>query len=186
MAEAGCLRDGAFQNVEVSGVQTKGGNAVCNLVKSESTIAVAATAAGANETSITQPAGTILHDLIFTASSAITTAGAAGDDLDFQVGTASTGAQVVAATALLDDGGAAVTLAADAPVWVIRDSVGIGANAITLANGQGQAIATSEAVSVLVSLYSATERSLFVTFTPLANDLAATGNIKVTGVFRYL
>ena len=77
---------------------------------------------------IPQPAGTILTNLIAYPQGNLVTAGSSGNDLDVFIGTASAGAQLLAATALLDDGGGAVTWTANVPLYIIENSHGKAAN----------------------------------------------------------
>jgi hypothetical protein len=77
---------------------------------------------------IAQPAGTVLVNLIAYPQGNIVTAGSSGNDLDIFIGTASAGAQLLAATAILDDGGAAVTWTANVPLYIIENAHGKAAN----------------------------------------------------------
>ena len=146
------------------------------VVKSSKAITI--TASANSDGTVAQPAGTTLMSVILSAQTVITTAGTSGDDLDFSMGTAAGGAQILAAKAILDDGGAAVSLAAGAAYEVISGGVGQAANAFT-----GLGTATSEASPVVGALYSAVARDVHFRFTPLANDLAATGTVDVICTF---
>ena len=146
------------------------------VVKSSKAITI--TAAANSDDTVAQPAGTTLMSVILSPRSVITTAGTSGDDLDFSMGTAAGGAQILAAKAILDDGGAAVSLAAGASYEVISGGIGQAANAFA-----GLGTATSEASPVVGALYSATARDVHFRFTPLANDLAATGIVDVVCTF---
>ena len=140
---------------------------------------------------ITQPAGSILKDLIFIPAGNIVTAGSSGNDLQFEVGTAASGGQLVALTDLLSDGGGAVTWTANAPLWVIRDSNGHAANAFAAGTTNLAGVvggpATSEAIAIAATLYSATERSIHVNFRAKGADLTtAATTVKVIAVFQHL
>ena len=65
---------------------------------------------------ISQPAGTYLWNVTFIPAGNLVTAGGSGNDLDFEIGTAASGGEIVALTALLDDGGSAVTWTANFPL----------------------------------------------------------------------
>ena len=122
---------------------------------------------------IEQPAGTFLKDVIFLNAGNIVTAGASGDDLDFEIGTAASGGQIVALTALLDDGGSAVTWTANTPLFVIRDGMGLAANQFaTTGVGPKGGPATTEAIVLAGATYSAAARDLHVNFRANTHDLA--------------
>ena len=137
-----------------------------------------------------QPAGTIIKDFYLINAGAIVTAGTTGDDFDISVGTAAGGAQLLAATALLDDGGSAVTWAANTPLNIFKDGADQAANgfaAATAGTGIIGGPATTEAIVAAASLYTATARTLHIRFTPLANDLTtAATTVKAIVVFQYL
>mgnify|MGYP001312522196 CR=1 FL=1 len=144
----------------------------------KSSVTITATAAANTDGTVAQPAGTTLMDVMISPHSILTTAGTSGDDLDFSMGTAAGGAQILAAKAILDDGGAAVSFAAGSVAEVISSGKGLGAGAHV-----GIGISASEASSVVGALYSATARDVHFRFTPLANDLAATGKVDVICTF---
>ena len=104
---------------------------------------VAVTHSTDTEVSFTQPAGTVIKDLILVPQGDLVTGGSSGNDLDFKVGTASAGAQIVALTAILDDGGSAVTWKHGIPCSVISNGSGNVANAFA-----GGGPATSEATDL--------------------------------------
>ena len=162
-------------------------------LKLSSATATSATIAIAHSTDyavpgITQPAGTILKDVIFISNGAFVTAGNNGDDLDFEIGTAVSGAEIVALTALLDDGGAAVTWSANVPLYIIRDSQGLAANQFaTTGVGPKGGPATTEAIVIAGPLYSAAARDLHVNFRPVATNLAtAAATVKVIMTFLHV
>ena len=149
------------------------------------------TAATVTTVSFTQPAGTILKDLWAIPAGNIVTAGASGDDVDFDLGTSAYGGQLINEKAILDDGGAAVTWAANAPLRIIKDSNGHAANAFLSTSVEDAGViggpATSEAIAIEATLYSAAERTLYASLKPLANDLAtAATTVKYIAVFMYL
>ena len=134
---------------------------------------------------IAQPAGTILTNLIAYPQGNLVTGGSSGNDLDISIGTASAGAQLLAATAILDDGGAAVTWTANVPLYVIENSHGKAANQFaTTGVGPKGGPATSEAVVVAGALYSAGARNIFVTLRPIGADLA-TAATTVTYIAQF-
>ena len=134
---------------------------------------------------IAQPAGTILTNLIAYPQGNLVTAGSSGNDLDVFIGTASAGAQLLAATALLDDGGAAVTWTANVPLYIIENSHGKAANQFaTTGVGPKGGPATTEAVVIAGALYSAAARNIFVTLRPIGADLA-TAATTVTWIAQF-
>jgi hypothetical protein len=161
---------------------------VVNSWTSVTTGTIAVTAAANYDVSFTQPADTIIRNVIAIPAGNIVTAGASGDDVDFSMGTAAGGAQLVAAKAILDDGGAAVTWTANAPLYLIQNSHGNAANAFAgtaVAAGVIGGPATSEAIVIAATLYSAAARTLHMRLTPLANDLA-TAATTVTYLIEFL
>ena len=140
------------------------------------------------DVSFTQPAGTIIRNLIAIPAGAIVTGGTSGNDVDFSLGTAAGGGQIIATEAILDDGGSAVTWAAKAPLYLIKDSHGHGANAFVSTSVTAGVVggpATSEAIVIAATLYSAAARTLHMRLTPLANDLA-TAATTVTYLIEFL
>lgn len=137
---------------------------------------------------IEQPAGTILKDVIFINAGNIVTAGSSGNDLDFEIGTAASGGQIVALTALLDDAGGAVTWTANTPLWVIANGEGVAANQFaTTGVGPKGGPATTEAIVLAGATYSAAARDLHVNFRPTGADLAtAATTVKVIMTFMYV
>jgi len=149
---------------------------------------IAVTAAANTDASFTQPADTIIRNLIAVPAGNIVTAGASGDDVDFSLGTSSGGTQIIATEAILDDGGSAVTWAANAPLYLIQDSHGHAANQfVTTATTAGVVggPATSEAIVIAATLYTASSRTLYTRLTPLANDLG-TAATTVTYLVEFL
>jgi cytoskeletal protein RodZ len=134
---------------------------------------------------IAQPAGTILMNLIAYPAGNIVTGGTSGNDLDFFLGTASAGVQLVAATALLDDGGAAVTWTANVPLFIIENAHGKAANQFaTTGVGPKGGPATTEAIVIAGALYSAAARSIYATLRPIGADLA-TAATTVTYIAQF-
>ena len=140
------------------------------------------------DVTFTQPADTIIRDLIAIPAGNIVTAGGSGNDVDFSLGTSSGGAQLVATEAILDDGGSAVTWTANAPLYLIQDSHGHAANAFVgtgVTAGVVGGPATSEAIVIAATLYSASERTLYARLTPIGADLA-TAATTVTFLVEFL
>ena len=138
-------------------------------VTSVTTGTIAVTADATYDVSFTQPADTSIKSLIAFSAGNIVTAGASGDDVDFDLGTSAGGGQIIDEKALLDDGGSAVTLTANTPLFIIRAGSPAAANAFANMNGGP---ATSEAMTLAASLYSSAARTLHIRIKPLANDLA--------------
>ncbi len=133
---------------------------------------------------ISQPAGSYLWNVSFIPAGNIVTAGNDGDDLDFEIGTAASGGEIVALSALLDDGGSALTWTANFPVSPILNGEGRDANYLSGTGGAAAGIATSEAVAFAATGYSAAARDLHVNFRANTNNLAtAATTIKVYMTF---
>ena len=155
---------------------------------SATTGTIAVTAAANTDVSFTQPADTIIRNLIAVPAGNIVTAGASGDDVDFSLGTSSGGAQLIATEAILDDGGSAVTWTANAPLYLIQNSHGHAANQFVSTATTAGVVggpATSEAIAIVATLYVASARTLYCRLTPLANDLA-TAATTVTYLVEFL
>ncbi len=196
-AGTGVITEGSTYSdaASITGVTSATGGLVIGAADSLKLIAVTATTgtiAVTDDTNtivtIAQPAGTILKDLIAYPAGNIVTGGSSGNDLDIFIGTASAGAQLLAATALLDDGGAAVTWTANVPLYIIENSHGQAANAFATAGiGPKGGPATSEAIVIAAALYSAAARDIFVTLRPIGADLAtAATTVKYIAVFQTL
>jgi hypothetical protein len=140
------------------------------------------------DVSFTQPADTIIRNLIAIPAGNIVTGGSSGNDLDFSLGTAAGGGQLIATEAILDDGGSAVTWTANAPLYIIQNSHGHGANAFVgtgVTAGVVGGPATSEAIVIAATLYSAAARTLHARLTPIGADLA-TAATTVTYLIEFL
>ena len=149
---------------------------------------IAVTADATYDVSLSQPADTIVRNLIAIPAGNIVTAGASGDDVDFDLGTAAGGGQLIDEKAILDDGGSAVTWVANAPLYIIQNSHGHAANAFVgtgVTAGVVGGPATSEAIVIAATLYSASARTLYARLKPLANDLA-TAATTVTYLVEFL
>tara|TARA_R100000656_G_scaffold109626_1_gene81636 strand:+ start:516 stop:1106 length:591 start_codon:yes stop_codon:yes gene_type:complete len=149
---------------------------------------IAVTADATYDVSLSQPADTIVRNLIAIPAGNIVTAGASGDDVDFDLGTAAGGGQLIDEKAILDDGGSAVTWTANAPLYIIQNSHGHAANAFVgtgVTAGVVGGPATSEAIVIAATLYSASARTLYARLKPLANDLA-TAATTVTYLVEFL
>ena len=151
-------------------------------VTSVTTGTIAVTADATYDVSFTQPADTSIKSLIAFSAGNIVTAGASGDDVDFDLGTSAGGGQIIDEKALLDDGGSAVTLTANTPLFIISDGIPAAANAFANMNGGPT---TSEAMTLAGSLYSAAARTLHIRIKPLANDLA-TAATTITFFIEFL
>jgi hypothetical protein len=140
------------------------------------------------DVSFTQPADTIIRNLIAIPAGNIVTGGSSGNDVDLSLGTAAGGGQLIATEAILDDGGSAVTWTANAPLYIIQNSHGHGANAFVgtgVTAGVVGGPATSEAIVIAATLYSAAARTLHIRLTPIGADLA-TAATTVTYLIEFL
>ena len=140
------------------------------------------------DASFTQPADTILRNLIAVPAGNIVTGGSSGNDVDFSLGTSSGGTQIIATEAILDDGGSAVTWTANAPLYIIQNSHGHAANAFVSTSVTAGVVggpATSEAIVIAGTLYTAAARTLYGRLTPIGADLA-TAATTVTFLVEFL
>ena len=161
---------------------------ICTSWTSATTGTIAVTADATYDVSFTQPADTIIRNLIAIPAGNIVTAGASGDDVDFDLGTAAGGGQIIDEEAILDDGGSAVTWAANAPLYIIQNSHGHAANQFVSTATTAGVVggpATSEAIVIASTLYTASARTLYARLKPLANDLA-TAATTVTYLVEFL
>ena len=129
--------------------------------------------------------------MILTNGGAVVTNGSSGNDLDISMGVASSYTDLLAASALLDDGGGAVTWAANTPLRLVHDSIGHAAHAFVstavTAAGVIGGPATSEAIAILLTPYSSADRTINIRFTPLTGDLTtAACNITATAIFQHV
>ena len=166
------IRDSGRSTASVHDVRALSDNVVTSWT-SATTGTIAVTADATYDVSFTQPADTIIRNLIAIPAGNIVTAGASGDDVDFDLGTAAGGGQIIDEEAILDDGGSAVTWAANA---FVSTSVTAG-----VVGGP----ATSEAIAIAATLYTASARTLYARLKPLANDLA-TASTTVTYLVEFL
>lgn len=143
---------------------------------------IAVTANATYDVSFTQPAGTSIKNIIMIAAGNLVTGGSSGDDIDFDLGTAAGGGQIIDEKAIADDGGSAVTIAANTPLFIVEN--GLPAVANKFANMSGGP-ATSEAMTLAGSLASSSERTLHIRLKPLASDLA-TAATTVTFVIDFI
>jgi hypothetical protein len=181
------IRDTGRNSARTGDVRALSDNVVSSWT-SVTTGTIAVTAGENTDVNFTQPADTILRNLIAIPAGNIVTAGASGDDVDFSLGTSSGGTQIIATEAILDDGGSAVTWTANAPLYLIQDSHGHGANAFVSTSVTAGVVggpATSEAIVIAATLYSASARTLYARLTPLANNLA-TAATTVTFLAEFL
>ena len=174
------IRDTGRNSAKVSDVRALSDNSVTSWT-SATTGTIAVTADETYDVSFTQPADTIIRNLIAIPAGNIVTAGASGDDVDFDLGTAAGGGQLIDEKAILDDGGSAVTWTANVPLYIIQNSHGHAANAFVGTGGP----ATSEAIVIASTLYSSSARTLYARLKPLANDLA-TAATTVTYLIEFL
>ena len=180
------IRDTGRNSSRTGDVRALSDNVVASWT-STTTGTIAVTAGENYDVSFTQPADTIIRNLIAIPAGNIVTAGASGDDVDFSLGTSSGGTQIIATEAILD-GGSAVTWTANAPLYLIQDSHGHAANQFVSTATTAGVVggpATSEAIVIAATLYTSSERTLYARLTPLANNLA-TAATTVTYLVEFL
>ena len=181
------IRDTGRNSARTTDVREIADNLVTSWT-SGTTGTIAVTADATYDVSLSQPADTIVRNLIAIPAGNIVTAGASGDDVDFDLGTAAGGGQLIDEKAILDDGGSAVTWVANAPLYIIQNSHGHAANAFVgtgVTAGVVGGPATSEAIVIAATLYSASARTLYARLKPLANNLA-TAATTVTYLVEFL
>ena len=140
------------------------------------------------DVSFTQPADTIIRNIIAVPAGNIVTAGGSGNDVDFSLGTSSGGTQIIATEAILDDGGSAVTWSANAPLYLVQDSHGHAANQFVSTATTAGVVggpATSEAIVIAATLYTASARTFYMRLTPIGGSLA-TAATTVTFLIEFL
>ena len=181
------IRDTGRNSAKTADVRGLADNSVTSWT-SGTTGTIAVTADATYDVTLTQPADTIIRNLIAIPAGNIVTAGASGADVDFDLGTAAGGGQIIDEKAILDDGGAAVTWTANVPLYIIQNSHGHAANAFVgtgVTAGVYGGPATSEAIVIAATLYSASARSIYARLKPLANNLA-TAATTVTYLVEFL
>ena len=148
---------------------------------------IAVTQNATTDVSFIQPPGTIIRNLIAIPAGNIVTGGSAGNDLDFDLGTSAGGGQIIDEEAILDDGGSAVTWAAKAPLYLIQSSHGHGAQAFVSTSVTAGVVggpATSEAIVIASTLYSAAARTLHARLKPVGANLG-TAATTVTYIVEF-
>ena len=181
------IRDSGRSTASIHDVRALSDNN-CHSWTSVTTGTIAVTDDTNTDVSFTQPADTIIRNLIAIPAGNIVTGGSSGNDVDFSLGTSSGGTQIIATEAILDDGGSAVTWSANAPLYLIQDSHGHAANAFVSTSVTAGVVggpATSEAIVIAATLYTASARTLYARLKPLANNLA-TASTTVTYLVEFL
>ena len=112
------IRNTGRDSASLSDVRALSDN-VCTSWTSVTTGTIAVTDDTNTDVTFTQPADTIIRNLIAIPAGNIVTAGGSGNDVDFSLGTSSGGTQIIATEAILDDGGSAVTWSANAPLYFV-------------------------------------------------------------------
>ena len=103
--------------------------------------------------------------------------------MDMRIGTAAAGAEVMALTEILDDGGSAVHLQANSPLYVIENCHGQPANWAAPDTATSEATTGTLVAGLLDS--GSSSRSLHVNFDVIDADLGAAGNVKIGVVFQH-
>ena len=181
------IRDTGRNSARTGDVRALSDNVVSSWT-SVTTGTIAVTDDTNTDVNFTQPADTILRNLIAIPAGNIVTGGSSGNDVDFSLGTSLGGTQLIATEAILDDGGSAVTWTANAPLYLIQDSHGHAANAFVSTSVTAGVVggpATSEAIVIAATLYSASARTLYARLTPIGADLA-TAATTVTFLAEFL
>ena len=181
------IRDTGRNSARTGDVREMADNLI-HSATSVTTATIAVTDDTHTDVSFTQPADTIIKNIIAIPAGNIVTGGTSGNDVDFSLGTAAGGGQLIATEAILDDGGSAVTWAANAPLYLVQNSHGHAANqfvATSVTAGVVGGPATSEAIVIAATLYSAAARTLHMRLTPIGADLA-TAATTVTFLIQFL
>ena len=116
------IRDTGRNSARTGDVRELAENMLTSMT-SVTTATIAVTDDTNTDVSFTQPADTIIRNLIAIPAGNIVTGGSSGNDVDFSLGTAAGGGQIIATEAILDDGGSAVTWTANAPLYIIQQQV---------------------------------------------------------------
>ena len=176
--------DNVLDNAKDSNFFTAG--KVVRLVTAESDWTNIPVAHGTTDVAaITQPANTVIKDLFVVADTIISTSGVSGDGMDMSIGTAAGGAQIMALCEILNDGGAAVSLQAGSPLYIIENCHGQAADWGAPDTLTSEAT-TGKLVAGLLDSGSSS-REIHVRFDVIDADLSsATGNVKVGVVFQYV
>ncbi len=151
---------------------------------SAETAAVITVTASANTDLVvgTQPAGTRIKNIYLKVSADTATAGTSGDNLNLSLGTAAGGTQIMAAKALLKDGGGAVTFIDNNIVPIVSNFVPAASNGLATAG-----IATHDAFTLASADigHASAERTIHARFTPVQANLASSGKATVIVEFEH-
>ena len=181
------IKDTGRNSASTADVRDMASNILTSMT-SATTGTIAVTHSQNVDVSFTQPAYTIIRNLIAIPAGNIVTAGNSGDDVDFDLGTSAGGGQIIDEEAILDDGGSAVTWTANAPLYIIQNSHGHGANAFVSTSVTAGVVggpATSEAIVIASTLYTASARTLHARLKALNTNLA-TAATTVTYLVEFL
>ena len=168
------IKDTGRNSASTADVRDMASNILTSMT-SATTGTIAVTHSQNVDVSFTQPADTIIRNLIAIPAGNIVTAGSSGDDVDFDLGTSAGGGQIIDEEAILDDGGSAVTWTANAPLYIIQNSHGHAANAFVSTSVTAGVVggpATSEAIVIASTLYTASARTLHARLKALNTNLA--------------
>ncbi len=181
------IKDTGRNSASTADVRDMASNILTSMT-SATTGTIAVTHSQNVDVSFTQPADTIIRNLIAIPAGNIVTAGNSGDDVDFDLGTSAGGGQIIDEEAILDDGGSAVTWTANAPLYIIQNSHGHAANAFVSTSVTAGVVggpATSEAIVIASTLYTASARTLHARLKALNTNLA-TAATTVTYLVEFL
>ena len=181
------IKDTGRNSASTADVRDMASNILTSMT-SATTGTIAVTHSQNVDVSFTQPADTIIRNLIAIPAGNIVTAGNSGDDVDFDLGTAAGGGQIIDEEAILDDGGSAVTWTANAPLYIIQNSHGHAANQFVSTSTTAGVVggpATSEAIVIASTLYTASARTLHARLKALNTNLA-TAATTVTYLVEFL
>jgi len=181
------IKDTGRNSASTADVRDMASNILTSMT-SATTGTIAVTHSQNVDVSFTQPADTIIRNLIAIPAGNIVTAGSSGDDVDFDLGTSAGGGQIIDEEAILDDGGSAVTWTANAPLYIIQNSHGHAANAFVSTSVTAGVVggpATSEAIVIASTLYTASARTLHARLKALNTNLA-TAATTVTYLVEFL
>ena len=181
------IKDTGRNSASTADVRDMASNILTSMT-SATTGTIAVTHSQNVDVSFTQPADTIIRNLIAIPAGNIVTAGNSGDAVDFDLGTSAGGGQIIDEEAILDDGGSAVTWTANAPLYIIQNSHGHAANAFVSTSVTAGVVggpATSEAIVIASTLYTASARTLHARLKALNTNLA-TAATTVTYLVEFL
>tara|TARA_R100001224_G_scaffold15554_1_gene7706 strand:+ start:679 stop:1248 length:570 start_codon:yes stop_codon:yes gene_type:complete len=172
------------ENIETTGnIIGKVGGVKTSRISAETAAVITVTASANTDLVVgTQPANTRIKNIYLKVDADTATAGTSGDNLNLSLGTAAGGTQIMAAKALLKDGGGAVTFIDNNIVPIVSNFVPAASNGLATAG-----IATHDAFTLATADagHTTAERTIHARFTPVQANLASSGKATVIVEFEH-